>query len=68
MLRCVEQTDSKGGVGHWVDSFHVAHLLHQEDPESFNILAHTPIAMRNIAKTRHGLFHTACRRNIVRSV
>ena len=62
MLSCVEQTESEGGVGHWVDSFHVAH------PESFNILAHTPIAMRNIAKTRHGLFHTACRRNIVRSV
>ena len=68
MLRCIEQSESEGGEGHWVDSFHVAHLLHQEDPESFNILAHTQIAMRNITETNVGHFHTFCHRNVIRSV
>lgn len=68
MLHCIEQTKTKGGVGHWIDAFHAAHLLYQEDPESFDLLTQTPIAFYNECETDYGEFHTACRRNIIRLV
>ena len=68
MLHCIEQTKTEGGLSHYVDAFHAAHLLHQEDPEAFKILVTTPISFYNECNTDYGDFNTACRRNLIRSV
>ena len=66
MFHCLLQTESKGGVNQWVDGFHAAFMLHQEDPELFEILAKTPIAYRNITRTEVGEFDTSSKHPLIR--
>ena len=47
MLHCVEQTKGEGGDNLWVDGFHAANLLYEEDPELFQVLVNTPVKLRN---------------------
>lgn len=66
MFHCLFQTESKGGVNQWIDGFHAAHRLYEEDPESFDILTKTAVAYRNITKTEIGEFHNTSRHKLIR--
>ena len=68
MLHCIEQTEGEDGANLWVDGFHAANLLFEEDPESFQILVNTPVVFRNITQTKRGQFYAASRRPIIRLV
>ena len=52
MLHCVEQTKGEGGDNLWVDGFHAANLLYEEDPELFQLLVNTPVKLRNYTSVR----------------
>jgi hypothetical protein len=60
------QTESKGGVNQWIDGFHAAHRLYEEDQELFDILTKTPIAYRNITRTEVGEFHNTSSHKLIR--
>ena len=66
MFHCLLQTESKGGVNQWIDGFHAAHRLYEEDPELFDILTKTPIAYRNITRTEVGEFHNTSSHRLIR--
>ena len=66
MFHCVQQTEGEGGANLWVDAFHAANLLYKEDPESFQILAATPLVFRNLTKTPVGQMYNQSRHNIIR--
>ncbi len=68
MFHCIEQTEAEGGANLWVDAFHAAHLLYEEDPESFQILANTPLAFRNFTKTAVGRMYYQSRNTLIRLV
>ncbi len=68
MFHCVEQTKSEGGSSLWVDGFHAANLLYEEDLESFQILANTPVAFRNLTKTPAGRMYNQSRHTLIRLV
>jgi hypothetical protein len=68
VLHCIEQTEGEDGANLWVDGFHAANLLFEEDPESFQILVNTPVVFRNITQTKRGKFYAASRRPIIRLV
>ncbi|XP_046852253.1 gamma-butyrobetaine dioxygenase-like [Xenia sp. Carnegie-2017] len=43
MFHCLQHS-SKGGANRWSDGFYAAYRLFKEDPESFYLLAETPVA------------------------
>ena len=68
MFHCVQQTEADGGANLWVDAFHVANLLYEENPEAFQILATTPVAFRNFTKTLVGPMYNQSRHTLIRLV
>jgi alpha-ketoglutarate-dependent taurine dioxygenase len=66
MFHCLVQTESEGGVNQWIDGFHAAHRLYEEDQELFDILIKTPIAYRNITRTEVGECHTTSSHKLIR--
>ena len=67
MFHCVQQTEGDGGANLWVDGFHAANLLHEENPEAFQILATTPVAFRNY-KSIFGLVYHQSHHTVIRLV
>ena len=68
MFHCVQQTEADGGANLWVDGFHVANLLYEENPEAFQILATTPVAFRNFTESVVGPMYHQSRHTLIRLV
>ena len=68
MFHCLEQTEGEGGANLWVDAFHVAHLLYQEHPESFQVLVDASVVFHNFTKTRVGQMYNRSRHPLIRLV
>ena len=68
MFHCVQQTEADGGANLWVDAFHVANLLYEQNPEAFQILATTPVAFRNFTKSVVGPMYNQSRHTLIRLV
>jgi alpha-ketoglutarate-dependent taurine dioxygenase len=66
MFHCLTQTESEGGVNQWIDGFHAAHRLYEEDQELFDILTKTPIAYRNITRTEVGECYSTSSHKLIR--
>ncbi|CAB4039193.1 gamma-butyrobetaine dioxygenase-like, partial [Paramuricea clavata] len=66
MFHCIEQTEGEGGANLWVDAFHAANLLYEEDPELFQILVNTPVIFRNVTKTQVGHMYNESRHSLIR--
>ncbi len=68
MFHYIEQTKGEGGANLWVDAFHAANLLFEENPESFQILVNTPVLFRNFTKTIVGKVYNGSRHPLIRLV
>ena len=68
MFHCVQQSKSKGGANLWVDAFHAANLLYEENPEAFQVLTSTPVAFRFLSKTDIGRVYTKSFHTLIRRV
>jgi gamma-butyrobetaine dioxygenase len=66
MFHCVEQTKSEGGANLWVDAFHAANILYEENRKSFQVLVQTPVAFRNFTKTTVGQMYNQSRHTLIR--
>ena len=66
MFHCVEQSKSEGGANLWVDAFHAASLLFDEDPELFETLVTTPVLFCNFTKTMVGKMYGRSRHPLIR--
>jgi len=52
IFQCVENT-SEGGESFWVDGFHIANLLREQQPEAWQLLTTVPWEHANRAKGSH---------------
>ena len=66
MLHCVEQTKGKGGGNLWVDGFHAANRLFEENPVYLETLVNTPVDFTILTKTKLGEVCEASRRPLIR--
>lgn len=67
MFHYIEQTKGKGGDNLWIDAFHVANLLYEENPELFQILVNTTLEFRNFTKLPSGeVEYNAARHPLIR--
>ncbi|KAJ7391731.1 Gamma-butyrobetaine dioxygenase [Desmophyllum pertusum] len=56
-LHCIEQVSSEGGANQFVDGFHAAQQLKENDPNTFNLLSTTRFAFVDFGKDAFGEFN-----------
>ncbi|KAJ7391732.1 Gamma-butyrobetaine dioxygenase [Desmophyllum pertusum] len=65
LLHCIEQVSSEGGANQFVDGFHVAQQLKENDPKTFNLLSTTRFQFVDFGKDMFGEFNKKFPRLII---